>query len=54
MVSVETPKPSDIKAPEASATQAYQPRFEEIHNYLSQTDVKFIENIVDTYWKAYK
>ena len=40
-----------------STTQAsslYQPRFENILVYLMPEDVKFLENIVDDYWKAYK
>jgi hypothetical protein len=35
-------------------TSPYQPRFENILVYLMPEDVKFLEKIVDDYWKAYK
>ena len=35
-------------------TNSYQPKFEDIQLYLNAVDVKFIETIVDSYWKAYK
>jgi len=35
-------------------TSTYQPRFENILVYLLTEDVKFLEKIVDDYWKAYK
>lgn len=35
-------------------TEAYQPNFEDIKLYLSSEEVKYLENIVDSYWKAYR
>ena len=37
-----------------TSTNSYQPKFEDIQLYLNAVDVKFIETIVDSYWKAYK
>lgn len=47
----------DRASPEASSNSAsaqYQPRVEEIHNYLSPENVQFIDTIVSNYWKAYR
>lgn len=35
-------------------SSVYEPSFEDINVYLSPEDVKFLENIVDDYWKAYR
>lgn len=35
-------------------SSVYEPSFEDINVYLSPEDVKFLENIVDAYWKAYR
>lgn len=32
----------------------YQPKFEEVSLYMSEDDVRNIETIVDSYWKAYR
>ena len=42
------------KEPAAEPQPAYQPKLEDISFYLSQEDVRIIENIVECYWKAYK
>lgn len=41
-------------AVEAHLPPAYQPKLEDISLYLSQEDVNIIENIVLSYWNAYK
>lgn len=38
----------------SQASSDYQVTFENINMYLSPEDVKFLENIVDAYWKAYR
>lgn len=45
-----TPDP----APVASTSDVYQPKFEDINLYLSSEEVKYLENIVESYWKAYR
>ena len=32
----------------------YQPKLEEISLYMSEEDVKAIETIINSYWKAYR
>lgn len=52
--STENKTASDPTPHPVSTINGYQPSFEDILLYLSGEDVKFIENIVDSYWKAYR
>ena len=51
---VQNKQPAGAEAQLPPAVPAYQPKFEDISLYLSQEDVRIIENVVESYWKAYK
>ena len=46
-------KPSCSQKDQSPAVP-YEPKFEEISLYMSEDDVKLIETIVESYWKAYR
>jgi hypothetical protein len=61
-----TPEPTAASQPSAAIAKPscsqkdqspavpYEPKFEEISLYMSDEDVKLIETIVESYWKAYR
>lgn len=55
----QSPEPThDVPASSASASRPaappYEPKIAEIPLYMSEEDVKTIETIIDSYWKAYR